>query len=352
MSFWRGCCGCGGGPWRRQPDRAAAGAGAARLSRAKAALARSTFVDAAFARCQRGGRPPVRCVSGPAARAPTASAARPQGDRRRRRTRCSTTCRAVASGPSVSSAVRTWSRRSSRCARYARAAVGASGSSGPWPGSTTVPSAQVREAAQRREVGPQLAVRVGDHGRAAAEHGVARQHRRTRPHRARRAGTTASPTCAPAWRAPAAHTPRPPPRHPRRAPRSPAPASGPVPGPALRSARRGGGRRRAWSRWRWVSRISATGPRAATLSRWATSSSPGSTTTHSRSPGARNSQVFVPSNVIGDGLGSSSTDASGVTVRGTPYAGCSTCGQSVASCLVRSVRPGPLRVPFAVAKRS
>ena len=74
----------------------------------------------------------------------------------------------------------------------------------------------------------------------------------------------------------------------------------------------------AWSWWRWVSRTSVTGPCPAASSRCSGWSSPGSTITHPSSPGARSTQVLVPSSVMGEGLGASSTDASGVTGRSSP----------------------------------
>ena len=74
----------------------------------------------------------------------------------------------------------------------------------------------------------------------------------------------------------------------------------------------------AWSWWRWVSRISSTGPQPATRARCASSCSPGSTTTHVSRPGARSTQELVPSRVIGDGFSASSTEASGVTGRSSP----------------------------------
>ena len=64
-----------------------------------------------------------------------------------------------------------------------------------------------------------------------------------------------------------------------------------------------------WSRWRWVSTTSSTGPQASSRSRCAGSSGPGSTTTQPACPGARRIQVLVPSSVIGDGFSARTTAA-------------------------------------------
>ena len=113
----------------------------------------------------------------PAARAPTPPPpATARG--RRRRTPARRPPAPSPRRPSTRSASRTCSSRSSRCARYCRAAAGASGSSGPCPGSTTVPSGSSREPAQRRQVRAQRAVRMRDHGGAPAEDRVAGEHGR------------------------------------------------------------------------------------------------------------------------------------------------------------------------------
>jgi hypothetical protein len=57
------------------------------------------------------------------------------------------------------------------------------------------------------------------------------------------------------------------------------------------------------------------GAESSRLARCASSDWPGSTITVASEPGARSSQVFVPSSVIGPGLLCSRTEAYGVTSR-------------------------------------
>jgi hypothetical protein len=71
-----------------------------------------------------------------------------------------------------------------------------------------------------------------------------------------------------------------------------------------------------WSRWPWVSSTTSTGPHAATSARCCSCSGPGSTTTQRSLPGARSTQVLVPSSVIGPGVrGQHHRRRSGVTAR-------------------------------------
>ena len=150
------------------------------------------------------------------------------------------------------------------------------------------------------------------HGGPAAEHGVAGRAARRRPGSRKDSESPVCPGVATTvTSSPATATTSPSVRSPSRA-------------GSERAHRRAGRAPRtgrapsAWSGWPWVSSVGATrSPRQATWSSTAAQvplvQRPGSTTTHRCEPGSASTQVFVPSSVIGAGLGASTQVARAVT---------------------------------------
>ena len=121
----------------------------------------------------------VTCADTPAGPGPTARRpARAPGRRRRRRPL--TTSSAGGLRPSGRARPGPAPAAARRWAGTSAATAARSGSSGPCPGSTVAACPRLAQPPQRVEVVGQPAVRVGDHRRAAAEDGVAGQHRRGR----------------------------------------------------------------------------------------------------------------------------------------------------------------------------
>ena len=97
--------------------------------------------------------------------------------------------------PQLRDGAATCSSRSRAVREVVVEAPSASSITGPWPGQTVVDLVRLGERVQpveRVEVGAELAVGVGDDGRAAAEHGVAGEHRPLRgQHERQRVGGVA-----------------------------------------------------------------------------------------------------------------------------------------------------------------
>ena len=181
---------------------------------------------------------------------------------------------------------------------------------GPWPGqmvSISCAAGERVQAVQRLEVGAQLAVRVGHHRGAAAEHGVAGEHGTLRgQHERQRVGGVAG-------RRDDVHLEAVDRHHVAGAEALRAEPVRRVEGSyaAPDATRRTRAAASEWSRWWWVSSTTATSPAAArTASRCAGDrTAPGRPPPTATPPGSRSTHVLVPSRVIGEALSASTHTA-------------------------------------------